>query len=148
MAAPGKILDTYFKISERGSTISTEIRGGVVTFVAMAYIVVLNPLILGSFSADDAAAKTDVLGNILPVNQVAAVTALVAGLMSIVFGVVANYPFAIAAGLGINSLLAVTIAPQVTWPEAMGLVVIDGVIIVLLHSPVSELRCSMRFPRH
>lgn len=109
---------------------------------------VLNPLILGSFSADDAAAKTDVLGNILPVNQVAAVTALVAGLMSIVFGVVANYPFAIAAGLGINSLLAVTIAPQVTWPEAMGLVVIDGVIIVLLHSPVSELRCSMRFPRH
>ena len=79
MAAPGKILDTYFKISERGSTISTEIRGGVVTFVAMAYIVVLNPLILGSFSADDAAAKTDVLGNILPVNQVAAVTALVAG---------------------------------------------------------------------
>ncbi len=103
-----------------------------VTFVAMAYIVVLNPLILGSFSADDAAAKTDVLGNILPVNQVAAVTALVAGLMSIVFGVVANYPFAIAAGLGINSLLAVTIAPQVTWPEAMGLVVIDGVIIVLL----------------
>lgn len=132
MAAPGKILDTYFKISERGSTISTEIRGGVVTFVAMAYIVVLNPLILGSFSADDAAAKTDVLGNILPVNQVAAVTALVAGLMSIVFGVVANYPFAIAAGLGINSLLAVTIAPQVTWPEAMGLVVIDGVIIVLL----------------
>eukprot|EP01133_Synstelium_polycarpum_P026616 gene26616-32010_t len=74
MAAPGKILDTYFKISERGSTISTEIRGGVVTFVAMAYIVVLNPLILGSFSADDAAAKTDVLGNILPVNQVAAVT--------------------------------------------------------------------------
>ena len=98
----------------------------------MAYIVVLNPLILGSFSADDAAAKTDVLGNILPVNQVAAVTALVAGLMSIVFGVVANYPFAIAAGLGINSLLAVTIAPQVTWPEAMGLVVIDGVIIVLL----------------
>lgn len=103
-----------------------------VTFVAMAYIVVLNPLILGSFSADDAVAKTDVLGNILPVNQVAAVTALVAGLMSIVFGVVANYPFAIAAGLGINSLLAVTIAPQVTWPEAMGLVVIDGVIIVVL----------------
>ncbi len=52
--------------------------------------------------------------------------------MSIIFGVVANYPFAIAAGLGINSLLAVTIAPQVTWPEAMGLVVIDGIIIVAL----------------
>lgn len=125
-------LDTYFKITERGSTVSREVRGGVVTFVAMAYIVVLNPLILGSFSPDDATAKVDVLGNILPVNQVAAVTALVAGLMSIVFGIVANYPFAIAAGLGINTLLAVTIAPQVTWPEAMGLVVIDGVIIVIL----------------
>jgi len=125
-------LDTYFKISERGSTLSREVRGGIVTFFAMSYIVVLNPLILGSFSADDATAKIDVLGNILPINQVAAVTALVAGLMSIVFGVVANYPFAIAAGLGINSLLAVSIAPQVTWPEAMGLVVIDGIIIVVL----------------
>nr|WP_271210717.1 NCS2 family permease [Rhodococcus wratislaviensis]GLK36231.1 MFS transporter [Rhodococcus wratislaviensis] len=132
MGAAPKLLDNYFKITERGSTVGAEVRGGVVTFVAMAYIVVLNPLILGSFSADDAVAKTDVLGNILPVNQVAAVTALVAGLMSIAFGVVANYPFAIAAGLGINSLLAVTIAPQVTWPEAMGLVVIDGVIIVVL----------------
>ncbi|MGV9745892.1 NCS2 family permease [Rhodococcus zopfii] len=132
MAVGTGLLDTYFKITERGSTVSREVRGGVVTFVAMAYIVVLNPLILGSFSADDATAKVDVLGNILPINQVAAVTALVAGLMSIVFGIVANYPFALAAGLGINSLLAVSIAPQVTWPEAMGLVAIDGIIIVVL----------------
>ncbi len=132
MAVGTGLLDTYFKITERGSTVSREVRGGVVTFVAMAYIVVLNPLILGSFSADDATAKVDVLGNILPINQVAAVTALVAGLMSIVFGIIANYPFALAAGLGINSLLAVSIAPQVTWPEAMGLVVIDGIIIVIL----------------
>ncbi|CAB4886016.1 unannotated protein [freshwater metagenome] len=127
-----RLLDNYFKITERGSTVGSEVRGGVVTFVAMAYIVVLNPLILGSFSADDAAAKTDVLGNILPVAQVAAVTALVAGFMSIAFGIIANYHFGIAAGLGINTLLAVTIAPQVSWPEAMGLVVIDGIIIVLL----------------
>ncbi|MFC4603465.1 NCS2 family permease [Rhodococcus kronopolitis] len=132
MAGNSRLLDNYFKITERGSTIGTEVRGGLVTFVAMAYIVVLNPLILGSFSADDAAAKTDVLGNILPITQVAAVTALVAGVMSIAFGIIANYPFGIAAGLGINALLAVTIAPQVTWPEAMGLVVIDGIIIVVL----------------
>ncbi|MFI8567368.1 NCS2 family permease [Rhodococcus sp. NPDC078407] len=132
MQLSSRLLDNYFKITERGSTVGSEVRGGVVTFVAMAYIVVLNPLILGSFSADDAAAKTDVLGNILPVAQVAAVTALVAGFMSIAFGIIANYPFGIAAGLGINTLLAVTIAPQVTWPEAMGLVVIDGIIIVLL----------------
>jgi AGZA family xanthine/uracil permease-like MFS transporter len=128
----GSTLDRFFKISERGSTTGREIRGGVVTFVAMAYIVVLNPLIIGSFSPDDAAAHKDVLGNILPVPQVAAVTALVAGVMTILMGLVANYPFAIATGLGINSLLAVTIAPQMTWPEAMGLVVVEGLIIVLL----------------
>lgn len=132
MAGTSTWIDSYFKIGERGSTVATEVRGGLVTFVAMAYIVVLNPLILGSFSADDAVAKKDVLGNILPVTQVAAVTALVAGVMSIIFGLVANYPFAIATGLGINTLLAVTISPQVSWPEAMGLVVIDGIIIVLL----------------
>ncbi|SHH01948.1 NCS2 family permease [Streptoalloteichus hindustanus] len=130
-SAPSR-LDRFFRVSERGSTIGREVRGGVVTFVTMAYIIVLNPLILGSFSADDPAAKRDVLGHILPVPQVAAVTALVAGVMTILFGLVANYPFAIATGLGINTLLAVTIAPQMTWPEAMGLVVVDGLIILLL----------------
>ncbi|KEI45469.1 NCS2 family permease [Saccharopolyspora rectivirgula] len=126
------VLDRYFKITERGSSVAREVRGGVVTFVTLAYIIVLNPLILGSYSADEAGAKRDVLGNILPVPQVAAVTALVAGVMTILFGLVANYPFAIAAGLGINTLLAVSIAPQVTWPEAMGLVVVDGIIILIL----------------
>ncbi|MGW1677672.1 NCS2 family permease [Saccharopolyspora sp. NPDC002376] len=126
------LLDQYFKITERGSNISREVRGGVVTFVTVAYIIVLNPLILGSHSAEDVGAKRDVLGDILPVSQVAAVTALVAGVMTILFGLIANYPFAIAAGLGINTLLAVTIAPQVTWPEAMGLVVVDGIIILIL----------------
>lgn len=126
------VLDRYFKISERGSSLSREVRGGLVSFVTLAYIIVLNPLILGSYSPDDAGAKTDVLGNILPVSQVAASTALVAGAMTILFGLIANFPFAIAAGLGINTLLAVTIAPQVTWPEAMGLVVVDGIVILIL----------------
>ncbi|WP_181772001.1 NCS2 family permease [Amycolatopsis pittospori] len=125
-------LDRFFKISERGSTPGREIRGGVVTFFTMAYIVVLNPLIIGSFSADDAGAHKDVVGNILPVPQVAAVTALVAGVLTIIMGLVANYPFAIATGLGINSLVAVTLASQMTWPEAMGLVLMEGVVIVLL----------------
>ena len=89
-------LDGFFKISERGSTVARELRGGLVTFVTMAYIVVLNPLILGSFAVDDAGAKKDVLGAILPVTQVAAVTALVAGVMTILFGLVANLPFAMA----------------------------------------------------
>ncbi|WAC58171.1 NCS2 family permease [Gordonia sp. SL306] len=127
---PKGLLDRYFKIGQRGSTVSREIRGGLVTFFTMAYIVVLNPIVIGGIPGEPK--NADVLGNVLPLAQVAAVTALVAGVMSIIFGLVANYPFAIATGLGINSLLAVTIAPQVTWPEAMGLVVIDGIIIVLL----------------
>ena len=131
--APGAI-DRFFKISERGSARNREVRGGLVTFFTMSYIVLLNPIIIGGIPATDGqpAKNADVLGNVLPLAQIAAVTALVAGVMSILFGLVANYPFAIATGLGINSLLAVTIAPEVTWPEAMGLVVIDGIIIVLL----------------
>ncbi|MCA1229728.1 NCS2 family permease [Saccharopolyspora sp. 6M] len=130
-AATG-VLDRYFKISERGSSLSRELRGGLVTFVTVAYIIVLNPLILGSYSADSPTAKRDVLGHVLTVPQVAASTALVAGVMTLLFGLVANYPFAIAAGLGINTLLAVTIAQQVSWPEAMGLVVVDGLVILVL----------------
>ena len=131
-APPQGALERLFKISERGTTVGREVRGGIVTFIAMSYIVVLNPLILGSFSATDPSAKRDVLGAVLQVPQVAAVTALVAGVMTLLFGLVANYPFAIATGLGINTLLAVTIVAKVSWPEAMGLVVIDGVIIVVL----------------
>ncbi|TFC83151.1 NCS2 family permease [Cryobacterium cheniae] len=125
-------LDRYFEITRRGSTYGREIRGGLVTFVTMAYIVILNPLILGGFSADQAA--VDVAGGWLPNGQVAAVTALTAGVMTILFGAIARLPFGFAAGLGINSFLAVSVVGQVTWPEAMGLVVINGLIIVLLAS--------------
>ncbi len=130
-ALPGA-LDRFFEISQRGSTLGREVRGGLVTFVTMAYIVVLNPLIIGSFAANAPAANTDVTGAILPVPQVAAATALVAGVMTILFGLVANYPFALATGLGINSLVAVTIAPLVSWPEAMGLVAVNGLVVLLL----------------
>ena len=95
----------------------------------MAYIVILNPLILGGFSADNA--PTDVAGGWLSAAQVGAVTGLTAGVMTIVFGLVANLPFGLAAGLGINSFLAVAVIQDVTWPEAMGLVVINGILIVL-----------------
>lgn len=125
-------LDRFFKISARGSTTGREIRGGLVTFVTMAYIVVLNPLIIGSFGADDAGAHRDKFGEILPVAQVAAVTALVAGVMTILFGLVANYPFAMATGLGLNAFVAVTIAPQMSWPAAMGLVVLNGLVVLVL----------------
>jgi AGZA family xanthine/uracil permease-like MFS transporter len=117
-------LDRFFEISLRGSTVGTEVRGGVVTFVTMAYIVILNPIILSG--------GTDVAGDNLGFGPVAAVTALTAGVMTILFGLVTRLPFAFAAGLGINSFLAVSVVGQVTWPEAMGLVVINGLIIVLL----------------
>ncbi len=126
------VIERYFRVSERGSTVSRELRGGLVTFVTMSYIIVLNPLILGSFTADGPGAKADITGAVLGIPQVAAVTALVAGLMTLLFGLVADYPFAIATGLGINTLVAVTIAPLMTWPEAMGLVVVNGLVIVLL----------------
>lgn len=117
-------LDRFFDITARGSTLTAEIRGGVVTFIAMAYIIVLNPVILSS--------APDVDGNNLEFAQVSAVTSLAAGVMTILFGLVARLPFAFAAGLGINSFLATTVVGSVTWPEAMGLVVINGLIIVLL----------------
>ncbi len=117
-------LDRFFSITERGSSIGNELRGGLVTFVAMAYIVVLNPIILSG--------GIDIEGTQLGFTQLAAVTSLVAGLMTILFGLVARLPFAFAAGLGINSFLAVTVVGEVTWAEAMGLVLINGLIIVLL----------------
>jgi AGZA family xanthine/uracil permease-like MFS transporter len=117
-------LDRVFEISARNSTVTAEIRGGVVTFIAMAYIVVLNPIILSS--------EKDVAGHRLDFDQVSATTSLTAGLMTILFGVIARLPFAFAAGLGINSFLATTVVGSLTWPEAMGLVVIDGLIIMIL----------------
>lgn len=122
----GSRLDRFFKISERGSTTGREIRGGLVTFVTMAYIIVLNPLILGGESHKDS------FGGFLQGNQVAAVTALVAGVMTILFGLVANYPFAMATGLGINTFVAVSIVPQMSWPAAMGLVLVNGLVVLVL----------------
>ncbi|MDX1886787.1 NCS2 family permease [Mycolicibacterium sp. 120270] len=117
-------LDDFFELSARQSTIAAEVRGGLVTFIAMAYIIVLNPIILSG--------SADVSGQKLDFAQVSAVTSLAAGVMTILFGVIARLPFAFAAGLGINSFLATTVVGSVTWPEAMGLVVIDGLIIVVL----------------
>jgi adenine/guanine/hypoxanthine permease len=125
-------LDGYFKITERGSTVGREVRGGIVTFFTMAYIVVLNPLILG-FAADvdgNFLGGGTGQGENLPV--IAAGTALVAGVMTILMGAVANYPLALATGLGLNAFVAVGVASQMTWADAMGLVVIEGLIILVL----------------
>ena len=125
------MLDKYFKITERGSTVAREVRGGFVTFFTMAYIVALNPLIIGL--AKDGDGKY--LGGSADhpsLALVAAMTALMAGLLTILMGVVANFPLALATGLGLNTFVAVGIASKMTWADAMGLVIIEGLIIVLL----------------
>jgi AGZA family xanthine/uracil permease-like MFS transporter len=124
-------IDAYFKITERGSTLGRELRGGLVTFFTMAYIIVLNPIILG--------AATDANGEFITggaeradIEMIAAATALAAGVLTILMGVVANYPLALATGLGLNAFVAYSIASEMTWADAMGLVVIEGLIILAL----------------
>ncbi len=109
-------LDRYFMISQRGSTVRQEVRGGAATFFTMAYIVVLNPLIIGTVPDAD--------GRVLGIPQVAAVTALVAAVMTILMGVVGKYPFALATGLGLNAFVTFSVASQMSWADAMGLVVL------------------------
>lgn len=123
-------MDTFFKITERGSTVGQEIRGGVVTFFTMAYIIVLNPLIIGF--AQDVDGKFLGGGAEPNLQAIAAGTALVAGILTIVMGLVANFPLALAAGLGLNAFVAFTVASQMTWADAMGLVVIEGLVILVL----------------
>ena len=124
------MLDSYFKISERGSTVAQEVRGGIVTFFTMAYIVALNPLIIGL--AKDADGKFIGGGDAPNLALVAAMTALMAGILTILMGVLGNYPLALATGLGLNTFVAVGIASKMTWADAMGLVVIEGLIITVL----------------
>ncbi|PRZ08115.1 AGZA family xanthine/uracil permease-like MFS transporter [Isoptericola sp. CG 20/1183] len=125
-------IDRFFKITERGSTVGREVRGGLVTFFAMSYIIVLNPLIIGTVPDGTGAFLGG--GDAPNLGMVAAATALVAGVVTIAMGVFANFPLALAAGLGLNAVVAYSIAslPDVTWADAMGLVVIEGVIILVL----------------
>ena len=123
-------LDRFFKISERGSTVGQEVRGGLVTFFAMAYIIVLNPLIIGT--VPDSTGTFLGGGGEPNLAIVAAATALVAGVITILMGVFANFPLALATGLGLNAFVAFGIASQMTWADAMGLVVLEGLIILVL----------------
>ncbi len=126
------MLDSFFKISERGSTVGREVRGGFVTFFTMAYIIALNPLIIGGAVDGDKKflGGFSAFGQNLPL--IAAATALVAGIMTILMGLVGNFPLAIATGLGLNTFVAYSIASKMTWADAMGLVVLEGLIITVL----------------
>ena len=118
---PGGRLDRFFKISERGSSVRIEIVAGITTWLTMAYILFVNPAILGFVGIPD----LQPLG--LPFAQVLTVTALVAGVMTILMGVVANYPFALAAGLGLNAFVAFTLVAGngLSFPEATFLATVE-----------------------
>ena len=113
-------MESWFHLSERGTNVGTEIRAGVTTFLVMVYIIAVNPAIIaGPLGLDPVA--------------VAAGTALVAGLMTLLMGLATNYPFALAAGLGLNAVVAFSLpALGMTPAEAMGVIVIEGLIITLL----------------
>ncbi|MBE4736237.1 NCS2 family permease [Streptomyces caniscabiei] len=117
-------VDRFFKISARGSTFAREIRGGFATFFTMAYILVLNPIILGS--------AKDKYGHTLDGAELVTATALVAAVMTIIMGVGGNLPLALATGLGLNAVVAFQIAPLMSWSDAMGLVVLEGLLICVL----------------
>ncbi|MFI6725191.1 NCS2 family permease [Streptomyces atratus] len=121
---PHNGLDRFFKISERGSSIAREIRGGFATFFAMAYIIVLNPIILGS--------AKDMYGHQLDSGQLVTATVLTAAFSTLLMGVIGNVPIALAAGLGVNTVVALQLAPRMSWPDAMGMVVLAGIVVMLL----------------
>ena len=117
-------LDKFFKITERGSTVGREVRGGVVTFVTMAYILILNPSILSANIGDSG----------ITLVAIASGTALVAAILTIMMGVFANFPLALAAGMGLNAIVAFNlgIGLGLTYQEAMGLIFWEGVLILIL----------------
>lgn len=113
-------MDQFFKIGDRGSSVATELRAGLTTFLAMAYIIVVNPLILEAGG--------------VPVTAAVTATCVGAGIMTILMGVCANRPLACASGMGINSIVAYTLCGSMGlgWQTAMAVVLIEGIAILLL----------------
>jgi AGZA family xanthine/uracil permease-like MFS transporter len=112
-------VSSFFEIDSRRSTIARELRGGLATFLTMAYILFANPAILGAAG--------------VPVAAAAAATALAAGVCSILMGLGANFPLALAPGMGLNAVIAFQVAAATgSWQTAMGLVVLDGLVVLAL----------------
>jgi adenine/guanine/hypoxanthine permease len=112
-------LTSHFALAERRSSVATELRGAVATFLTMAYILFANPAILAAAG--------------VPTGPAIAATAAAAGLSCILMGLVANFPIALAPGMGLNAVIAYQIAAATgSWQTAMGLVVLDGIVVLLL----------------
>lgn len=113
-------LETTFRLRENGTTVRTEALAGATTFLTMAYIVLVNPAILSTTG--------------MPAAGVAAATCLAAGIGCLLMGFLANYPIALAPGMGLNAYFALTVvgAMGVPWQTALGLVFVSGVLFFLL----------------
>ena len=110
---------TWFDLAGRGTTVATEVRGGVTSFLAMAYILFANPSILAAAG--------------VPFEAAAAATAAAAAVCTLLMGVVANFPVALAPGMGLNAVVAFQITAQTgSWQAAMGLVIVNGLVILAL----------------
>lgn len=114
------MLERLFKLQALGTNVRTEVLAGFTTFMTMAYIVVVNPAILGETG--------------MPIAAVAAATCLAAGLGSILMGLIANYPLALAPGMGLNAYFTYTVVKGmgVPWETALGCVFISGVAFLIL----------------
>jgi len=119
-AEPTGLLERRFELSARNTSLRTEILAGFTTFLTMAYIVLVNPAILGQAG--------------MPVAAVAAATCLAAGFASILMGLTANVPLALAPGMGLNAYFSFTVVQQmhVPWPVALGCVFISGIAFLIL----------------
>jgi AGZA family xanthine/uracil permease-like MFS transporter len=122
------VLARVFGFNERGATLVGEVRGGLTTFMVMAYIIFVNPAIL-SFAGMPALADKGP-----PFAATQAATCLVAGVMTIAMGLVANYPLALASGMGLNAAVAFQLVAglKLPWPAAMGVVFLEGLAVTVL----------------
>lgn len=115
----------FFAFQDRATNLRTEVRAGLATFLTMAYILFVNPAILSD----------KVLGtHAMSFSAAAGGTALAAGIACILMGLIANYPLALASGMGLNGFLAYTVIAGhgVSWQVAMGFVVLDGIVVLAL----------------
>lgn len=119
-ALPPDRLDRYFSLSERGTSVRTEFMAGVTTFLTMVWIVLVNPAILGETG--------------MPIAAVAAATCFAAAFASILMGVFANTPIALAPGMGLNAYFSYIVVQQmgIPWQAALGCVFISGFAFLIL----------------
>jgi AGZA family xanthine/uracil permease-like MFS transporter len=124
----GTILERWFGLPARGTDVGTEVRAGVTTFMVMAYIIFVNPIILGYVGVPGLDGKG------LPFAPTLTATCLTAGVMSIAMGLATNYPLALAPGMGLNAVVAFELVAGrgLSWPQAMTIVFLEGVVITLL----------------